>query len=139
MYFSGFFSERLIFYELFCEGHSALRKYALAAVRGLMSIKRKNSYFSPTGFFFPRYSLVLALGTSTEIVYSSASILHVISSLLVRYASVCMSPPTSFISYNSQSTHHQQILTNHNLWSQSTYSPPPRARISTLMSSFQRK
>ena len=33
-YFSGFLNERLIFYELFCEGPSALRKYALTAVRG---------------------------------------------------------------------------------------------------------
>ena len=27
--------ERMVFYELFCEGPSALRKYALTAVRGL--------------------------------------------------------------------------------------------------------
>ena len=32
VYFSGFLNERLIFYELFCEGPSALRKYALTAV-----------------------------------------------------------------------------------------------------------
>ena len=35
VYLSGFLNERLIFYELFCEGPSALRKYALTAVRGL--------------------------------------------------------------------------------------------------------
>ena len=35
MYFSGFLNERLIFYELFCEGSSALHKYALKAMRGL--------------------------------------------------------------------------------------------------------
>ena len=35
VYFSGFLNEWLIFNELFCEGPSALRKYALTAVRGL--------------------------------------------------------------------------------------------------------
>ena len=38
MYFSGFLNEWLIFYELFCEGPSALRKYALTAVRGLRRV-----------------------------------------------------------------------------------------------------
>ena len=33
LYFSKNFNERLIFYELFCKGPSALRKYALMAVR----------------------------------------------------------------------------------------------------------
>ena len=36
VYFSGFFKELLIFYELFCEGPSALREYALTVVRGLI-------------------------------------------------------------------------------------------------------
>ena len=40
VYFSEFFYERLIFYELFCEGPSALRKYALTAVRGLSGTKK---------------------------------------------------------------------------------------------------
>ena len=35
LYFSGFLYERLIFYELFCEGTSHLRIYALTTVRGL--------------------------------------------------------------------------------------------------------
>ena len=35
VYFSGFLNECLIFYELFCEEPSALRKYALTVVRGL--------------------------------------------------------------------------------------------------------
>ena len=41
MYFLGFLKERLIFYELFCEGPSALLKYAFTAVRGsvIMSVK----------------------------------------------------------------------------------------------------
>ena len=34
----GFLNERLIFYDLFCEGPSALRKYALTAVRELMFV-----------------------------------------------------------------------------------------------------
>ena len=34
----GILKERLIFYELFCKGPSALRKYALTAVRGLKAI-----------------------------------------------------------------------------------------------------
>ena len=33
--FSGVLKVRLIFKELFCEGPSVLRKYALTAVRGL--------------------------------------------------------------------------------------------------------
>ena len=37
MYLSGFLNERLIFYELFCQGPSALHKYALMAVRGLIA------------------------------------------------------------------------------------------------------
>ena len=39
VYFWGFLKEWLIFYELFCEGPSALLKYALTAVRGLKSTK----------------------------------------------------------------------------------------------------
>ena len=35
VHFWGFLKEQLIFYELFCEGPSALRKYALTAERGL--------------------------------------------------------------------------------------------------------
>ena len=35
MFFSGVLNERLIFSELFCEGPSALCKYALTVVRGL--------------------------------------------------------------------------------------------------------
>ena len=38
VYFSGCLKEQLIFYELFCEGPSALRKYALTAVRGLRRV-----------------------------------------------------------------------------------------------------
>ena len=35
VYCSGFLNKLLIFYQLFCSGPSALRKYALTAVRGL--------------------------------------------------------------------------------------------------------
>ena len=38
MYFSGFLNERLIFYDFFCEGPSALHKYVLTAVRGLITV-----------------------------------------------------------------------------------------------------
>ena len=42
VYFWGFMNERVIFYELFCEGPSALRKYALTAVRGLRYISESD-------------------------------------------------------------------------------------------------
>ena len=35
VYFGGFLKEQFIFYELFCEGPSALRKFALTAMSGL--------------------------------------------------------------------------------------------------------
>ena len=38
MYFWGFLKERLIFYNIFCEGPFALRRYALTVVRELISL-----------------------------------------------------------------------------------------------------
>ena len=43
VYFSGFLKERLIFYELFFKGPSALRKCALTAVRGLSNTVQLSS------------------------------------------------------------------------------------------------
>ena len=47
MYFSGFLYERLIFYELFCEGPSDLCIYALTTVRGLRTPIHNNFSVEP--------------------------------------------------------------------------------------------